>query len=203
MPRGYPSHIQRAFDELRFGASRTLNLRTALPSAEEARARTEGWLRAKQVERAEEVLVVTGRGNNSPGGVSAVRETVLALFPSLRRRNVISGWTEHTPGSFVVTLAPVRALFEVPRRRRERAEPPAAAPQSLAALGPETVELLRRLAATSLRALGVHDVDPFLEGEMTRAFTALSAALPGNADPETELRSAVRDALNEVEDSAP
>src|SRR5262245_45437664 len=120
MPRGYPSHIQHAFDELRFGPARTLNLREHLPTANEARTRAERWLRGKQVERAGEVLVITGRGKHSEGGTPVVRQAIVQLFASLRRRNVIEAWAEHTPGSFVVTLAPVRALFEVPKRRRER-----------------------------------------------------------------------------------
>lgn len=200
MARGYPSHIQQAFDELRFGPSRTLNLRASLPAADEARQRAEGWLRAKQLERAGEVLVITGRGNNSVGGVSAVREAVLALFPSLRRRNVITTWAEHTAGSFVVTLAPVQALFEAPRRRRERGAAPVAPPESLAALAPETLDLLRRLAVTSLTALGVRDFERFIDAEMLSSFAALTASLPGSDDPDIELRDAIRSALTELDE---
>ncbi|HEV2643368.1 MAG TPA: hypothetical protein VGT98_11695 [Candidatus Elarobacter sp.] len=200
MPRGYPPHIQKAFDELRFGPLRTLNLRESLPSADEARMRTDGWIRAKQVERAGEVLVITGRGNSSEGGVSAVRNAVLALFPSLRRRNVITGWQEHTPGSFVVTLAPMSALFEAPKRRRERDAVPAAAPQSLSALSPDTLAMLRDLAVASLTVLGVHDHERFVESEMTTKFATLSAALPAADDPEEELRLAIRHALDELND---
>lgn len=199
MPRGYPPHIQKAFDDLRFGASRTLNLRESLPSADEARQRTEGWIRAKQVERAGELLVITGRGNNSEGGVSAVRQTVLALFPSLRRRNVITGWTEHTPGSFVVTLAPLNAMFEAPKRRRERV-PALPLPPSLSALSAETLGLLRHLAVSSLNVLGVQQYDRFVESEMTAKFAALSAALPASEDPEAELRMAIRRALDELDE---
>jgi hypothetical protein len=218
MPRGYPTHIQRAFDELRFGPSRTLNLRDSLPTPEQARARVEAWVRGKQVERAEELLIVTGRGNNSAGGVSVVRQAVVALFPSLRRRNIITGWTEHTPGSFVVTLAPVKALFEVIGRRRERNTGADAAratvPATLAALSPETLVLLRRLAVASLEFLGVHDFERFVDQEMTTTFAALSATLsaalddegaaPETAtdtatDPEEALRRAIRHALDELE----
>jgi hypothetical protein len=197
MPRGYPPHIQKAFDQLRFGSARTLNLRESLPTADEARARTDRWVRARQVERAGELLIITGRGNNSEGGVSAVREAVLALFPSLRRRNVITTWEEHTPGSFVVTLAPMNALFEAPRRRREPAVPPPQ-PRSLSALSPETLNLLRQLAVSSLTVLGVHDFDRFMESEMMEKFTTLSAALPDSTDPEAELRNAIRNALDEL-----
>ena len=111
--------IERAFDELRFGANRILNLRALQPTALQATALCERWLREQQVLGVDEALVITGRGNNSVDGYSPVREAVVRLLPSLRRRNVIAGYAEHTAGSFVVTFAPVRALFEVPRRRRE------------------------------------------------------------------------------------
>jgi hypothetical protein len=209
MRRGYPPHIQKAFDEIRFGPLRTLNLRESLPTAQEARDRAERWIRTKQAERAGELLVITGRGNNSENGVSVVREAVLALFPSLRRRNVITAWEEHTPGSFVVTLAPLTQLFEAPRRRRERngnnangangADAPPI-PPTLAALDAETLNLLRRLAVTSLMALGVHDYERFVDSEMAAKFAALSAAVADSDDPDAELRSAIRHALDELDE---
>ena len=201
MSRGYPTHIQKAFDEIRFGPSRTLNLREWLPSGEEARARADSWIRAKQVERAGELLIITGRGKGSEDGVAVVRNTILALFPSLRRRNVITGWEEHTAGSFVVQLAPLNAMFEAPRRRREPAPPPPAIPTSLAALDPETLRMLRDLAVASLMTLGVHNAERFVEAEMKDKFARLTAALTGADDPERELRSAIRHALEELEDS--
>ena len=200
MPREYPSHIQKAFDEIRFGPARTLNLRESLPSADEARTRTENWVRAKQVERAGELLIITGRGKGSEGGVAVVRNTILALFPSLRRRNIITKWEEHTAGSFVVTLAPMSAMFEAPKRRREP-EVAARIPQSLAALSPETLKLLRDLAAASLMLLGVTGSEKFIESEMKNTFSKLTAALPGAEDPEEELRAAIRHAIAELEDS--
>lgn len=200
MSRAYPNHIQKAFDEVRFGPARTLNLRESLPTAVEARARTDSWIRAKQVERAGELLVITGRGKGSEGGVSVVRQTILALFPSLRRRNIITKWEEHTAGSFVVTLAPMAAMFEAPKRRRERTVP-LAIPESLSALSPDTLNLLRELAVASLMMLGVQDAERFVEPEMTTKFSQLTAALSGAEDPETELRAAIRHALEELEES--
>jgi hypothetical protein len=41
--------LWQSFDEANFGTDRTLNLRESLPSAIEARARAEAWLRMKQV----------------------------------------------------------------------------------------------------------------------------------------------------------
>src|SRR5882762_974103 len=105
------SGLQQAFDEVRFGAARTLNLRTSLPSGSEAAARVERWLRQNQVQQSGEVLVITGRGNNSEGGIAVVREASIRVFHDLRRKGVIEGFAEHTPGSFVVTLAPVKAMF--------------------------------------------------------------------------------------------
>ena len=201
MSRGYPTHIQKAFDEIRFGPSKTLNLREWLPTGEAARARADGWIRAKQVERAGEVLIITGRGKGSEGGVAVIRETILALFPSLRRRNVITGWEEHTAGSFVVQLAPLSAMFEAPKRRREPAAAALVVPESLAALDPVTLGLLRDLAIASLMTLGVHDAERFVEAEMKDKFSKLAAALTGADDPERELRAAIRHALEELEDS--
>lgn len=198
--REYPNRIQKAFDEIRFGPARTLNLRETLPSGDEARARADSWIRAKQVERAGELLVITGRGKGSEGGVAVVRKAVLALFPSLRRRNVITKWEEHTAGSFVVTLAPMSAMFEAPNRRRE----PAAAipiPESLSALAPDTLRLLRELAVASLMMLGAKDSERFIESEMTTKFSKLTAALSGAEDPESELRAAIRHALDELDES--
>jgi hypothetical protein len=200
MPRGYPAHIEKAFDELRFGPSRTLNLRESLPTADEARARADSWIRAKQVERAGELLIITGRGKGSEGGVSVVRQTILALFPSLRRRNVITGWAEHTAGSFVVTLAPISAMFEAPKRRREPSVP-LQIPKSLAALSPDTLNLLRELAVTSLMMLGVQNAEKFVESEMTARFAKLTAALAGAEDPEAELRAAIQRSIQELEES--
>src|SRR5437763_475330 len=102
--------LWKAFDEATFGSKNTLNLRESLPTPADARFRTESWLRERQVSKAGDVLVITGRGNNSPGGISPVRETVAALLPQLRRRGVVSDWREHSPGSFVVKLAPINSL---------------------------------------------------------------------------------------------
>lgn len=200
MSRGYPTHIQKAFDEVRFGPSRTLNLREWLPTADEARARADSWIRGKQVERAGELLIITGRGKGSEGGISVVREAILALFPSLRRRNIITRWEEHTAGSFVVTPAPMSAMFEAPRRKRELTAP-VAMPPSLSALDRETLSLLRDLAVASLMLLGVHDSERFIESEMTTKFSMLTAALTGADDPERELRAAIRHAIEELEES--
>ncbi len=193
--------LHRAFDEARFGASRTLNLRAMQPTAMQASSLAEQWIRGKQMEGAVEGLIVTGRGNRSVDGVSPVREAIAKLLPSLRRRNVIARFEEHTPGSFVVAFAPVRALFEAPKRRREPSIPvPAAAPAALAALDLETQSILRDLAAAMLTALGISaPTTAMMEHEMSQQFAQLSAGLPNTADREALLQQAALRALEEFE----
>lgn len=146
-----------------------------------------------------EALVITGRGNNSVDGYSPVRESIVQLLPSLRRRNVIAGYAEHTPGSFVVTMAPVKALFEAPKRRREK-EPPPLRPPALTALEEETLQQLRDLATMSLAMLGLHaPTRAQLLDEMQRQFLALSSAIPVSGDQEAMLQQAIQRAAEEFE----
>jgi hypothetical protein len=194
--------LHQAFDEVRFGARRTLNLRAQQPTVAEALLRCEQWLRQQQVEGAREVLVITGRGLRSEDGVSPVRGAIAALLPSLRRRNVVREFGEHTPGSFVITLAPVRALFEAPKRRREKPAAlgsPPASPQ-LAALEPDTLDLLAELARLQLDALGVRaPATVLVEAEMVRQFVALSPAVGDGDDAEARLQQALLRAIEELE----
>jgi hypothetical protein len=192
--------LQQAFDEVRFGAARTLNLRGTLPTAAEAAGRLERWLRQHQVQQSGDVLVITGRGNNSEGGVAVVREASIRVFHELRRKGVVETFAEHTAGSFVVTLAPMKALLDAPGRRREQTPPPKpAAPPTLDALTDETRDLLRVLAERSLDALGVRDRDPFVEGEMLRLFGSLASTVPQGPDRERRLRTAIRSAMSEYD----
>lgn len=195
--------VQAAFDAVRFGPTRILNLREALPSGAEATRRAEGWLRAKQLERAGEVLVITGRGNSSVGGVPVVRTQVFRLLTSLRRRGVVSEVTEHTAGSFVVRLAPLRALFEAPARNREQHQsPPPAIPQTLKALSGETQHLLRVLATRALESLGIQAPGrAMISSEMERQFALLSRGVPTGVDAEAALRRAADAALDEYDAS--
>jgi hypothetical protein len=192
--------LRQAFDEVRFGAQRTLNLRESLPTPEDAAARTEAWLRQRQVDRAEEVLIITGRGNQSEGGVSLVRDAVVRLLHVLKRRGVITGHQEHTPGSFVVTPAPLSALWESPRRNRGRGIAPApATPPSLGDLDEDTRVMLRNLAERALEGLGLKDTAPFLQGEMLRQFGAIAATVGDAPGREDRLRAAIRAALDQNE----
>jgi hypothetical protein len=200
--RGTPlSGLRQAFDEAHFGRARTLNLRESLPTAAEAVARTEAWLRQQQVQLASrreqtDVLIITGRGNSSAGGVSVVRSSVEGLLHRLKQRGVVASHSEHTPGSFVVTLAPIRELWESPKRVREPDTPPPPDPPSLDALEPDTRRLLRQLAERSLEQLGVRaERDRFIESEMLRQFSAITTSLASGAQREDRLRAAIRHAL--------
>jgi hypothetical protein len=192
------SGLRQAFDEVRFGGGKTLNLRESLPSGPAATARTEAWLRQAQVDGAGEVLIVTGRGNKSAGGVPVVREAVVKLLHQLKRQGVVSGHEEHTPGSFVVALAPIRMLWEAPRRKNGRGpKPPAPTPPSLDALDADTRALLRELAERSLYELGIKDVDAFVQGEMLRQFSAIARTIEPDGQREQRLRLAIRAAVEQ------
>ena len=150
--------------------------------------------------RAAEALVITGRGNNSPDGVSVVREAIVQLFASLRRRGVLDAVAEHTPGSFVVTFAKLNAVRDAPQRARNPHEPPPRDPASLAALEPETRALLRRLAKRAIEELGVTPTPSFIEQEMLAQFAAAAPGVPDGSDREHRLRDTLRAALREYDD---
>ena len=192
------SGLQQAFDEVRFGATRTLNLRAELPTPSDAAQRIENWLRQHQVQQSGDTLIITGRGNNSVGGVSVVREAAIRVFHELRRKGIVEDFLEHTPGSFVVTLAPVTAMFDAAKRRREHTPlPPPVPPPTLSALDVSTQSLLRLLAVRSLAALGVREPEAFVTGEMLRLFGVLAATIGAGADRDHRLRLAIAAAMSE------
>lgn len=188
-----------AFDALRFGRENTLDLRSGLPSGADAAHRAALFLRQRQVDGAHEVLVITGRGNQSTDGLPVVRPAVAAVLARLRRQGVVTGWEEHTPGSFAVTPAPITALLEAPRRRRDPVEPAVADPAGLASLDPETRRTLRALAIRSLQALGAPALESFVHDEMQRQFSVLGASLPDGPNREAQLRVAAETALDELD----
>jgi hypothetical protein len=193
------SGLQQAFDEVRFGATRTLNLRTSLPTARQAAERIENWLRQHQALTSGEVLVITGRGNNSEGGVSVVREAAIRVFHEMRRKGVIKEFSEHTAGSFVVALAPMSAVVDATRARERPPLPPPASPPTLTSLSQETRHELRVLAERSLDALGVHERGVFLEDEMLRLFGGLAKEIRPEEDREAGLRRAIAAAMNDYD----
>jgi hypothetical protein len=167
--------------------------------------RAERWLRERQaqsIEGASDVLVITGRGNRSVDGLGVIRQAIIGLFPTLRRKGVIMDAREHSPGSFVVRVAPLRALVEAPHRSRRDVLPPPAPrdPVVLRGLNPETRDRLRRLAHAAVSALGVQLVtESMLGDEMVRQFTRLAAAIPEGPDRERRLDAAISRALDEYE----
>ena len=197
-----PLHtVWKAFDEARFGQKNTLNLRESLPTAADARFRTEAWLRERQVSRAGEVLVITGRGNQSPNGISPVREAILALLPLLRRRGVVSEWKEHSPGSFVVRLGSITSLLDAPRRKRDsKSSRPVSNPKSLEGLESSTLSLLRRLAIRSLESLGIREPAAFIEAEMLSKFNSLAGGIRPGPEGEVRLRDAITAALDYLDE---
>jgi len=192
--------LRQAFDEARFGSERTLNLRDSLPTAAAATTRTEAWLRQQQVDRADEVLIVTGRGNRSYAGVSVVREAVVRLLHTLKRKGVVNAHAEHSPGSFIVTLAPVSALWESPARKNGRGPVPTpATPPSLDELDDECRTLLRHLAERALEGIGIKDTAMYLQGEMLTQFGAIARAIRDGPGRDERLKAALRAALDQYE----
>ena len=194
--------VWKAFDEAHFGARNSLNLRDSLPSAADASYRTEAWLRERQVSGAKEVLIITGRGNQSVGGVSVVRAAILEMLPTLRRRGVVSEWRDHSPGSLVVTLEPISSLLNAPRRKRDLASAQHGVidPQALTALDSATLKLLRLLAIRSLESLGVRDSEKFVEAEMLAKFNSLAVSIPPGEGSEGRLRKAIAAALDQLDE---
>lgn len=190
-----------AFDALRFGRENTLDLRTALPTGLEATRRVEVFLRERQMARALEVLVITGRGNQSIDGMPVVRPAVAGALAKLRRRGVVESWKEHSPGSFVVTPAPIKALFEAPRRHGDLTVAATVDDQAFAGLAKGTRMALHRLAVRSLQALGAPAVEPFVHDEMQRQFSALGRSIPAGPDRDARLRAAAEATLDELDDA--
>ena len=201
MRRKSPHHVLRALDEAAFGQKNILNLRESLPTPADARFRAEAWLRERQVSKSGDVLVITGRGNQSHNGVSPVREAIVGLLPSLRRQGVVSEWKEHSPGSFLVKLASISSLLDAPRRKRERkASTPIPSPKSLTGLEGSTLLLLRRLAVRTLESLGVRNPESFVETEMQSQFNSLAAGVTPGTEGEARLRDAIKDALERLDE---
>ncbi len=188
--------VLAALDEVRYGAANILNLRESRPTVADAVARAESWLRARQVARALEVLIITGRGNGSADGIAVVRAGVERLCGQLKRRGVVATMREHSPGALLVALAPVSALLAPPARARHPQKSLTADPRTLAGLAPATRAALRALAERSLDDLGARLDDPALvEGEMLRLFAQLSPSAP--TEPELlRLVAMTRDELD-------
>ena len=196
------SELHRAFDEARFGDQRTLNLRESLPTVDAATTRADAWLRQQQVDRADEVLIITGRGNQSDGGVSPVREAVERLLYALKRRGVIAAHQRAHAG-FVRRDARARlgALGVAAAKPRARvAAPPPATPPSLDDLDAETRTMLRNLAERALEGLGrARTRARFVQGEMLKQFGAIAATVGDAPGRDERFKRAIRAALDQYE----
>lgn len=192
--RELASSLERA----RFGPLRTLNVRVSLLSGEESARRVESWLRSKQVELTGEVLIITGRGAQSIGGVPVVKEATQRVLARLRRAGVIESFGEDTPGSFVVRLASIRSLLEAPKRREKTPQTGARKTTGIQGLRPETRDRLRYLAGRAIDALGVKKPsESQLNTEMERQFSMIVRTAPSGVDTDRWLESAISRALIE------
>ncbi len=191
-----------SLERLRFGPLRTLNVRASKLSGQESAARVEAWLRSKQVELTGEVLVITGRGAGSLDGIPVVKDAARLVLNRLRRLGVIESYGEDTPGSFIVSLAPLRSLLEAPARRRTRVPQPARKVPGIHGLKPETRERLRYLAGRAIEALGVKDAsEAVVDGEMLRQFSMIARTAPAGIDADKWVDGAITKALREYTES--
>jgi hypothetical protein len=195
--------LLRAFDEIQFGAGRTLNLRDALPTGADARFQADNWLRQRHAESSEPVLIVTGRGKGSTGGVAVIKEQIIALLHTLRRKGVVRSWQEHSPGALVVQLATVTDLLSAPARHRDskrgdRSSARDSEPSALAGLDPETLKLLRSLSERTIADLGIRNAEGLIESEMLHKLSVLVPSLPDSGDREAALRAVIIRAIEEM-----
>ena len=187
-----------SLERARFGPLRTLNVRASMLPAEESARRVEAWLRSKQVELTGEVLIITGRGAGSIGGVPVVKEATQKVLARLRRAGVIQSFGEDTPGSFVVLLASIRSLLEAPKRREKTTSLKAGKSASIQGLKAETRDKLRYLAGRAIDGLGVkRPSESQLHSEMERQFSMIVKTAPTGADADRWLESAISRALVE------
>lgn len=198
-----PNALYRAFDEAQFGDARTLNVRDGLPTGAEAAARTDAWLRLKQVEGVREVLVITGRGTHSISALPVIKTHVARRIAALRRAGVVASVTEHTPGSYVVRLSPMSSMLAASERSSSRSGQERKAqklPQSIASLTPETQRIVRDLAERTLVSLGVRNTSSsIINDEMERQTALLTRSMPRDADRENWIRRAALRVLNDLE----
>jgi Smr domain len=195
--------IERAFDELRFGATRTLNLRDGLPTVAQAEIRVETWLRQQQADGGGDVLVITGRGLGSLDGVGKVRAAVLKRCTQLKRLNIVTEVREHGPGALVITVAPLRALVEAPRLRTGRKPPiPVSDPAELAALPDDIRATLRAIAELTVQHLGVRvPSEAMVADEMRAQFATIAPAVSAAPDRMDALRRMTLRLLHEVREA--
>jgi hypothetical protein len=191
-----------SLERVRFGPTRTLNVRAGRLTGVEAASRVEGWLRSKQVEMGGEVLVITGRGAGSIGGVPVIKNATHRVLNRLRRLGVVASFGEETAGSFVVELAPLRSLLEAPARRRSPVGQPTRRAPAIHGLKPATRDRLHYLSTRAIDSLGVKDVsEDQVAREMVRQFTVIVRSAPAGVDTDSWVDAAITRALREYEES--
>jgi hypothetical protein len=195
-----PNALYRAFDEAQFGEGRTLNLRDGLPSGDEAATRAEAWLRLKQVEGAREVLIITGRGAHSVGAVPVVRAHVVKRLARLRRAGVVASTKEHSPGSYIISLAPVSTMLTASQQPQRPRNNQSVSTRATADLSAATRQLVHDLAVRTLASLGIHATTrAIVADEIERQVELLVRAMPKDADREQWIRDATLRVLNDLE----
>lgn len=200
--KGPPAATAASFERARFGPLRTLNVRASRLTRQESAARVEAWLRSKQVELTGDVIVITGRGAGSIDGIPVIKDATQLVLNRLRRLGVIESYGEDTPGSFVVSLAPLRSLLEAPARRRNPTTTEVRRTPSIHGLKPATRDRLRYLASRAIDALGVKDPsESVVEGEMARQFSMIVRTAPTGVDADKWVDGAVAKALREYAES--
>ncbi|MCU0623166.1 MAG: Smr/MutS family protein [Gemmatimonadaceae bacterium] len=189
--------LDAAFDRVRFADAARLDLHPLRPTAPQAAGRVRAWVLERQVQGFSEVLVITGRGRHSEGGVSAVRASVHRALARLTREGVVSAVTERTPGSVVVALAPLGARLDALARRRDPAPPARPPVRRLEGLPDDLVEALEGLAAARLEHLGVTaPTAGQVVDEMRHVFSRLVGT---QAPSEDALRAAIERARDELD----
>lgn len=194
----------RAFDEIEFGADRTLNLRDSFPTGADAKFRANAWLRQRHSLSSDPVLIVTGRGKGSVDGIPVVKQEVVALLHTLRRQGVVKSWQEQTEGALIVELGSMTDLLSAPKRHRDSKREKQRGQiketnSSFSGLEPETSALLRRLAELTIADLGVRNAGDLVEFEMAQKLSILVRGIPETGDRESDLRAVIIRAIEELD----
>jgi hypothetical protein len=124
-------------------------------TADEARGRTEEWLRARAADEERTVVIVTGRGNRSRG-FPVLRPEIEHLLQGLQGSTVESWDSTDGGGGFRVRLRPPPASRQT------------SAAAEAASLAREHPPELRRRAEESLAELGITPTPALLRAEIRR-----------------------------------
>jgi hypothetical protein len=115
---------------------------------------------------------------------------------------VVDTVEEHSSGSFIIILAPLRALLESqPRRKDPRPRRQSRRESSWSKdFRPATISALRALAAHSLDTLGAPQTEMLIQDEMRRQYDRLIFAIGKGTDRDARLRAAINKAFDEMAD---